>query len=234
MATKNQKKAGDSAKNVGKPAIKTASKKKDAKKAGRTSAKKIKPSKAKATVKRGVQALVASKTRKKAVNAPKKSAPGKKAPGKATRKLPLKKTVTVAVKEVKAVRTAPKVAKDHRFNKKDLAKFRLELLALRERIIGQSGAMRNAALQRNDEANLEEEGTDAFIRLQTLAQVRTQQQIVANIDEALRSIEKSTYGICDMCGALISKSRLKVLPFAKNCIECQSEIEQTRYQAGRR
>lgn len=123
--------------------------------------------------------------------------------------------------------------KDVHFNKVDLDQFKIELLAMRDRITGQSGSMRNAALQRNDEVNPEEDGTDAFMRLQTLEQVSSQHQIIANIDEALRAIEKGTYGVCDMCGELISKPRLAVLPFAKNCIKCQSEMENPR-RAGRR
>jgi RNA polymerase-binding transcription factor DksA len=105
---------------------------------------------------------------------------------------------------------------------------------MRDRITGQSGSMRTAALQRTDEVNPEEDGTDAFMRLQTLEQVSSQHQIIANIDEALRAIEKGTYGVCDTCGELISKPRLSVLPFAKNCIKCQSEMENPRRMGGRR
>jgi RNA polymerase-binding transcription factor DksA len=123
--------------------------------------------------------------------------------------------------------------KKQRCHKGDLQQFRVELLAMRDRITGQSGSMRSAALQRNDETNHEEDGTDAFLRLQTLEQVSSQQQIIANIDEALRSIEKGTYGVCFMCGELINKPRLAVLPFAKNCIKCQSEMERPNRFVGR-
>jgi len=111
------------------------------------------------------------------------------------------------------------------FSKSDLDQFKTDLLAMRDRITGQSGAMRNAALQRDDEVNPEEDGTDAFMRLQTLEQVSSQQQILANINAALRAIEKGSYGVCDICGELINKPRLAVLPFAKYCIKCQSEME---------
>jgi DnaK suppressor protein len=129
---------------------------------------------------------------------------------------------------------APADIKKPRFSKADLDQFNVELLAMRARITGQSGAMRTAALQRNDESNPEEDGTDAFMRLQTLEQVSSQQQIIANIDESLHAIEKGTYGVCDMCGVLINKPRLMVLPFAKNCITCQSEVERARRPGGRR
>ena len=120
------------------------------------------------------------------------------------------------------------------FSKNDLDQFKIDLLAMRDRITGQSGSMRNAALQRDDEVNPEEDGTDAFMRLQTLEQVSSQQLIITNINEALRAIEKGSYGVCDTCGELISKQRLSVLPFAKNCIKCQSEMERPNRPNGRR
>lgn len=129
---------------------------------------------------------------------------------------------------------APVDPKKPQFNKGDLHQFKLELLAMRDRITGQSGAMRDAALQRTDEINPEEDGTDAFMRLQTLEQVSSQQQLVTNIDESLRLIEKGSYGVCGQCGGLISKPRLTVLPFAKNCIKCQSEMERQHRPGGRR
>ena len=225
MAIKKQKKAGGTASKAKKPAVKTASKKHAVvKKPKSASVKKVSPPKAKAAV--------APKKKSMTAKTPTKAKP-KASAAKVTKKVPSKKTVKPVAKKTGAAST-PALKTGNRFSQKDLAKFRIDLLSMRERITGQSGAMRTAALQRNDEVNLEEEGTDAFIRLQTLTQVGTQHQTVVNIDEALRSIEQCTYGICDMCGALISKPRLKVLPFAKNCIHCQSKIEQKRYKVGRR
>jgi len=48
---------------------------------------------------------------------------------------------------------------------------------------------------------------------------------LAGIDDALEKIEDETYGICDECGCAIPKKRLNVLPFARCCIDCQSEME---------
>lgn len=170
--------------------------------------------------------------------------PRKKAtpPLSATSKNLSKKTVKTAIapkaapKPVSKSTAKPAAAepKKPRFSKVDLDQFRVDLLAMRARITGQSGSMRNDALQRTDEVNPEEDGTDAFMRLQTLEQVSSQQQIITNIDEALRAIEKGTYGVCDNCGELINKPRLAVLPFAKNCIKCQSEMERTNRPGGRR
>jgi DnaK suppressor protein len=45
------------------------------------------------------------------------------------------------------------------------------------------------------------------------------------IDDALDRIEDETYGQCEECGTKIPRARLKVLPFAKFCVECQEKNE---------
>jgi len=48
---------------------------------------------------------------------------------------------------------------------------------------------------------------------------------LAQINDALERIEDDTYGLCEECGVKIPKARLKVLPFARYCIECQEKNE---------
>lgn len=127
---------------------------------------------------------------------------------------------------------AKKKAAKPRFSKDDLDFFKKELVAMRDRILGRSSAMQTAALQGTDDINPEEDGTDAFLRLQTLNQVKSQNELIAKINTALRAIDDGTYGICCNCGELIRKPRLMVLPFAKHCIKCQSELERPRYGRG--
>jgi len=45
------------------------------------------------------------------------------------------------------------------------------------------------------------------------------------IDDSLDRIEEDTYGLCEDCGTKIPRARLKVLPFAKFCVECQEKNE---------
>ena len=45
------------------------------------------------------------------------------------------------------------------------------------------------------------------------------------IDEALLRIEDGTYGTCEECGKKIHRERLKIMPFARNCVACQSDLE---------
>jgi YteA family regulatory protein len=44
---------------------------------------------------------------------------------------------------------------------------------------------------------------------------------IKEIDEALRRIEKGSYGICEFCGEIINKERLDIIPHARLCSECE-------------
>ncbi len=46
------------------------------------------------------------------------------------------------------------------------------------------------------------------------------------IEDALKSIEKGTYGICEMCDESIAIGRLRAKPFAKYCTPCREIHEQ--------
>ncbi len=46
-----------------------------------------------------------------------------------------------------------------------------------------------------------------------------------SIDEALTRLNEGTYGICAECGVEISEKRLEAVPFAKLCVQCQSQQE---------
>ncbi|MFC1679482.1 TraR/DksA family transcriptional regulator [Elusimicrobiota bacterium] len=45
------------------------------------------------------------------------------------------------------------------------------------------------------------------------------------IEGALRKMEKGTFGLCEQCRLPIEKLRIKALPFARYCIQCQSTSE---------
>lgn len=114
----------------------------------------------------------------------------------------------------------------NQFPAADLKAFRKMLMDLRDAVLGQSGALKSAALEQNDERVAEDDdGTDAYMRLQALGQVGNQNQTILKIDEALHKIDDGSYGVCEVCGQLIRKPRLQHLPFARTCMECQSAME---------
>ena len=58
-----------------------------------------------------------------------------------------------------------------------------------------------------------------------LKQLSTHRETLLKIDSALRKLSEGTYGVCDECGDEISEERLKIMPFAIFCRDCQEEKE---------
>ena len=52
------------------------------------------------------------------------------------------------------------------------------------------------------------------------------------IDEALEAIEDGDYGYCEECEEAISEKRLQLMPFARFCVRCQSELERRAKMRG--
>lgn len=59
-----------------------------------------------------------------------------------------------------------------------------------------------------------------------LAMVKQQEQLLAQIDAAIRRHKAGTYGVCLGCGEQIPLPRLRALPFAQRCAQCQEDWEQ--------
>ncbi len=55
--------------------------------------------------------------------------------------------------------------------------------------------------------------------------VERHQQRLKAIGAAFERLREGLYGICEQCGEEISIERLRVLPLATNCVDCQTERE---------
>jgi len=58
-----------------------------------------------------------------------------------------------------------------------------------------------------------------------LRKLTTHREMLLRIDEVLRKLGEGTYGICEDCGEEISPERLRILPFAIYCRDCQEKNE---------
>jgi len=57
------------------------------------------------------------------------------------------------------------------------------------------------------------------------ALIQMKAETLHKIDEALRRLEEGTYGYCFECGEEISEKRLRALPFAVRCKDCEEARE---------
>jgi len=69
------------------------------------------------------------------------------------------------------------------------------------------------------EVDLQEELGFALMQMKAETLVRT--------NDALRRLEAGTFGVCASCGDDISEARLRALPFAVRCTECEKRRERT-------
>ena len=68
-------------------------------------------------------------------------------------------------------------------------------------------------------------GTDNFEHEFTLGLIENEEEELREIDEALARLAKDDFGVCESCSEPIPKSRLKVIPYARLCIECKQKEE---------
>jgi DnaK suppressor protein len=70
------------------------------------------------------------------------------------------------------------------------------------------------------------ESSDADIQEDIeLALIQMKAETLTKIDEALARLEKGTFGFCTECGEEISERRLRALPFALRCKDCEEARE---------
>jgi DnaK suppressor protein len=73
--------------------------------------------------------------------------------------------------------------------------------------------------------HMADSGTDNFDRDFALSLLSSDQDAVYEIEEALKRIEKKTYGVCELTGKPIPKARLEAIPWTRFTVEAQAQLE---------
>ncbi len=71
----------------------------------------------------------------------------------------------------------------------------------------------------------EEQSVDDFVQEVDLALMQMKSETLKKIEQALLRLEEGTYGRCQECDLEIPPARLRALPFAALCRDCQEETE---------
>ncbi len=111
-----------------------------------------------------------------------------------------------------------------------LEKFRQRLLVKRKELIGGVRGSNVDSIETNTDGiqDLADQASSAYTKEFLLSIGDAERRILKQVDEALKKIKEETYGLCESCGEMISERRLEALPFAKLCISCQEQEEETR------
>jgi RNA polymerase-binding transcription factor len=71
-------------------------------------------------------------------------------------------------------------------------------------------------------------GTDTDESEKRVYMLNKELEKIKELNGALKRIYDKSYGICEICGCYIPENRLKIVPYAKYCIECKSKEEKRR------
>ena len=117
----------------------------------------------------------------------------------------------------------------------ELARFRKQLEAEEQGLVEQLREIAGSKARAADaEVVMEISGYDdhpadmaseTFEKEKDQALFESVQESLARVRNALAKIKRGTYGKCDSCGKPISLKRLKALPFATLCVDCQGRRE---------
>ncbi|HUT36483.1 MAG TPA: TraR/DksA family transcriptional regulator [Planctomycetota bacterium] len=117
--------------------------------------------------------------------------------------------------------------------KQEVGSFRKLLLERRRVLAGDVNHLEEGALRRSkddaatlDISNFADLGSDNFEQDFMIGLIENSEETLREIDAALQRIEDGAYGTCEEGGHPVGKNRLKILPWARLCIECQRKAEQ--------
>lgn len=85
-----------------------------------------------------------------------------------------------------------------------------------------------------DVRDVEEQSVDDFVSEVDFALMEMKSETLRQIDAALRRLEAGSYGVCVDCSGEIAEARLKALPFALSCRDCQTAQEEEAHTSEER
>ncbi len=160
----------------------------------------------------------------KAVTAKKKIVGVKKGAGSMATKAKRKKVAP------KAARPEKRPVKVKGYGVKDLERFKVIIVGKRKEILEELQILKESMMDvttgeyANENSTYSmhmEQGTDAMEREKTFLFASREGKFLNYLEDALKRIEKGTYGFCTDCGKLIEKERLEAVPHAQLCIRCK-------------
>jgi DnaK suppressor protein len=98
----------------------------------------------------------------------------------------------------------------------------------RELVTSVQGKMRDVRADGGKDRDVLDQGESSEVDIQEdieFALIQMKSETLNKIDAALRRLEEGTYGDCFECSDEISEARLRALPFAVRCKDCEEARE---------
>jgi DnaK suppressor protein len=130
----------------------------------------------------------------------------------------------MATRTVKAAASTKASAKTSRYNelKRMLEDRRRQLLS------DVQGRMRDVRSEGVKDREVLDQGESSEVDIQEdieFALIQMKSETLNKINEALRRLDEGTYGNCFECGDEVAEARLRALPFAVRCKDCEEARE---------
>jgi DnaK suppressor protein len=111
--------------------------------------------------------------------------------------------------------------------KQQWVKFYQRLLELRDQLTRQMSGLAKESAQEmaGYSLHMADSGTDNFDRDFALSLLSSDQDAVYEIEEALKRIERNTYGVCELTGKPIPRQRLEAIPWTRFTVQAQAQLE---------
>lgn len=95
--------------------------------------------------------------------------------------------------------------------------------SLRQQIAGLASAAQES--HGGPSNHMAEDATATFDQETTVSLQHGHERTLSQVDLALERISDGTYGSCERCGGEIDFARLKAVPYASLCMQCQRLLE---------
>jgi DnaK suppressor protein len=122
-----------------------------------------------------------------------------------------------------------------KFVKKDLVEFKKLILKIKDSVQEGIQHIADDTLKKSQKDasgdisgytyHMADVATDTYDREFSLGLASNDRQVLYELEDAMKRIEDGTFGTCEDCKNLITKTRLKAVPYARLCVKCQEKRE---------
>ena len=119
--------------------------------------------------------------------------------------------------------------------KKEIAGFKKIVLKRKEEILDEIKHISEDTLKKTQKDasgdisgytyHMADVATDSYDREFSLGLASNERKLLYELEDAVKKIEDGTFGICEECKILITRTRLKAVPYARLCVKCQEKQE---------
>ena len=138
-----------------------------------------------------------------------------------------KATASATTEAILGRRTELRAGNGEQNVKPEWLKYYRNLMDLRDRLLHQMSGLAKESAEEMDSYSLHmaDSGTDNFDRDFALSLLSSDQDAIYEIEEALKRIEKHTYGVCELTGKTIPAARLEAIPWTRFTVQAQAQLE---------